>query len=155
MHCIGATFDKDTFSTEAVIADDEYNLNMLNKCLPDLVNWQLSDVASSKARLRCMTPDHIPVVGAMPDISAHKVSYAHLAKDKNWRFNTPAPSIDNLYTLTGLGARGLCTAPLLAEILTADLCGYPYPVDTQMLFNLAPNRFIIRDIIKRQVSVDN
>ncbi|GHE85809.1 bifunctional tRNA (5-methylaminomethyl-2-thiouridine)(34)-methyltransferase MnmD/FAD-dependent 5-carboxymethylaminomethyl-2-thiouridine(34) oxidoreductase MnmC [Thalassotalea profundi] len=153
LHCIGATFDKDSFDMQEKEIDDEYNLNMLNKCLPGLTDWQLNHVASSKARLRCMTPDHLPVVGAMPDIDAHKKTYAHLAKDKNWRFNTPAPCIDNLYTLTGLGARGLCTAPLLAEILAADLCGQPYPVDNQMLFNLAPNRFIIRDIIKRQVNV--
>ncbi|MGB1199741.1 MAG: bifunctional tRNA (5-methylaminomethyl-2-thiouridine)(34)-methyltransferase MnmD/FAD-dependent 5-carboxymethylaminomethyl-2-thiouridine(34) oxidoreductase MnmC [Thalassotalea sp.] len=153
LHCIGATFDKDSFDTQAKKADDEYNLAMLEKCLPDIMPWQLTDVASSKARLRCMTPDHMPVVGAMPDIEAHKTSYAHLAKDKNWRFDTPAPCVDNLYTLTGLGARGLCSAPLLAEILAADICGYPYPVNDQMLFNLAPNRFIIRDIIKRQVDV--
>lgn len=154
LHCIGATFDKDSFDTQATRVDDEYNLNMLEKCLPGVIDWQLKDLESSKARLRCMTPDHLPVVGAMPDIKAHKIHYAHLAKDKNWRFDTPAPSIENLYTLTGLGARGLCTAPLLAEILAADLCGHPYPVDTQMLFNLAPNRFIIRDIIKRQVDVE-
>jgi tRNA 5-methylaminomethyl-2-thiouridine biosynthesis bifunctional protein len=49
-----------------------------------------------------------------------------------------------------LGARGLCTAPLLADILTADLTGGEYPVGKQELFNLSPNRFVIRDIIRRK-----
>ncbi len=124
---------------------------MLETCLPGLTQWNLSDVTSSKARLRCTTPDHLPVVGAMPDTEEHKVIYSHLRKDKNWRYNEPAPVINNLYVLTGLGARGLCSAPLLADILAADLSGTPYPVDNEMLFNLSPNRFVIRDLIKRKV----
>ena len=130
--------------------EDEYNLNMLEKCLPGLAEFKASDIVSSKARLRCMTPDHMPMVGAMPDVAAHKQQFGHLSKDKRWRYDQPAPVIDNLYMMTGLGARGLCTAPLLADILTADICGTPYPLDNEQLFNLAPNRFVIRDIIRRK-----
>ncbi len=154
IHCIGATFQKNQTNTVPTREDDEYNVNMLNKCLPSLaksINWKTSDIYSSKARLRCMSQDHMPLVGPMPDITEHIQSYPHLAKDKNWPYNKPTPVIDNLYVLTGLGARGLCSAPLLADILAADLCNKPYPVDNHMLFNLSPNRFIIRDIIKRKV----
>ena len=150
IHCIGATFDKNSLDTQSRTEDDDYNLDMLNKCLPEIDAWQNSDIAGAKARLRCATPDHLPMVGPMPDINAHKSLYSHLAKDKNWRYQEPAPTLDNLYLLTGLGARGLCSAPLLADILAADICGTPYPVDSQMLFNLSANRFIIRDIIKRR-----
>ena len=149
-HCIGATFQKNSFDINAKAEEDEFNLNMLDKCLPNLTQWQTSDIVSSKARLRCMTPDHLPMVGIMPDIEAHKTQYAHLSKDKRWRYNEAAPVIDNLYMLTGLGARGLCSAPLLADILTADICGTPYPLNNEQLFNLAPNRFVIRDIIRRK-----
>lgn len=149
-HCIGATFEKDSFDITATNAGDQYNLTMLEKCLPKLVSWSEQDISSSKARLRCMTPDHLPMVGAMPDIEQHKKIYSHLAKDKNWRYQEPAPTIKNLYLLTGLGARGLCTAPLLADILVADLTGEKYPLETNELFNLSPNRFVIRDIIRRK-----
>jgi len=154
IHCIGATFKKNNTSTIATKEDDEYNLNMLAKCLPELakeINWTAQDISTSKARLRCMTPDHMPMVGPMPDIQKHIKTYPHLAKDKNWKYNQAAPVIDNLYVMMGLGARGLCSAPLAADILTADLCGTPYPVNNEMLFNLSPNRFIIRDIIRRKV----
>ncbi|WP_310733416.1 bifunctional tRNA (5-methylaminomethyl-2-thiouridine)(34)-methyltransferase MnmD/FAD-dependent 5-carboxymethylaminomethyl-2-thiouridine(34) oxidoreductase MnmC [Colwellia sp. BRX10-3] len=150
LHCIGATFQKHSFDIESKTEEDQFNLAMLDKCLPGLTQWQTTDIASSKARLRCMTPDHLPMVGAMPDIEAHKQEYPHLSKDKRWRYNEPAPVIENLYMLTGLGARGLCTAPLLADILTADICGTPYPLNNEQLFNLAPNRFVIRDIIRRK-----
>jgi len=154
IHCIGATFKKNNTSTIATKEDDEYNLKMLSSCLPDLakdINWTEQDISASKARLRCMTPDHIPMVGAMPDVQKHIETYPHLAKDKNWKYNQAAPAVKNLYVMMGFGARGLCSAPLAADILTADLCGTPYPVSNEMLFNLSPNRFVIRDIIRRKV----
>jgi len=154
IHCIGATFNKDSTCTKTTAADDQFNLTMLDKCLPELsknINWSTNDIHVSKARLRCMTPDHMPMVGAMPDIEKHRTTYPHLAKDKNWKYSQAAPVIDNLYIMMGFGARGLCSAPLAADILTADLCGTPYPVDNEMLFNLSPNRFVIRDIIRRKV----
>jgi tRNA 5-methylaminomethyl-2-thiouridine biosynthesis bifunctional protein len=150
-HSIGATFDKNSVDQQTRPQDDSYNLTMLDTCLPELKPWQLSDVANSKARLRCMTPDHLPMVGPMPDIDAHKALYGHLRKDKNWRYSQAAPVIDHLYVMTGLGARGLCSAPLLADILCADICGTPYPLDSKALFNLSPNRFVIRDLIRRKV----
>ena len=150
LHCIGATFEKNSFDIESKTKDDQYNLTMLEKCLPGVTQWHTNDIVSSKARLRCMTPDHLPMVGAMPDISAHKQQYAHLSKDKRWRYHQSTPVIKNLYMMTGLGARGLCTAPLLADILAADICGTPYPLNNEQLFNLAPNRFVIRDIIRRK-----
>jgi len=155
-HCIGATFQKDNTSTVAVPEDDQYNLTMLSQCLPKLtahINWQSQNITVSKARLRGMSQDHLPLVGAVPDIKQHILSYPHLAKDKNWPYEAAAPCIENLYVFLGLGARGLCSAPLTADILTAELCGTPYPVDNEMLFNLSPNRFIIRDIIKRKIKL--
>jgi tRNA 5-methylaminomethyl-2-thiouridine biosynthesis bifunctional protein len=149
-HCIGATFDKKTQSTETTITDDEKNLAQLHQCLPNVTDWQLSDVTQSKARVRCMTPDHFPVVGVMPKIEEHRQQYARLAKDKHWPYQTRPSVYQGLYMLTGLGARGLCTAPILAEILAAELCQTPYPVNDDLLFELAPNRFVIRELIKQQ-----
>ena len=154
IHCIGATFQKNDTNLTTEKVDDHYNLATLKKCLPELstvIDWQEQDISSSKARLRCMSRDHLPLVGAVPDIKQHIAAYPHLAKDKNWPYSQPAPCIDNLYVLLGLGARGLCSAPLAADILTAELCNTPYPMSQQMIFNLSPNRFIIRDIIKRKI----
>jgi tRNA 5-methylaminomethyl-2-thiouridine biosynthesis bifunctional protein len=154
IHSIGATFNKDCTRITPTPEEDQFNIDMLSTCLPELtqnIGWNTNNIANSKSRLRCMTPDHMPMVGPMPDIQKHIDMYPHLAKDKNWKYNQPAPVIDNLYVMMGFGARGLCSAPLAADILAADLCGTPYPVDNNMLFNLSPNRFIIRDIIKRKI----
>ncbi len=150
IHCIGATFDKGDSDIASRSEDDEYNLTMLERCLGDISNWTIKDVKGSKARLRCCTPDHMPIVGQLPNVELHKEYYQHLSKDKNWHFEQPAPIYPGLFVLTGLGARGLCTAPLLADILVSELCDEVYPVDDEMLFNLAANRFVIRDLIKRK-----
>lgn len=150
-HCIGATFNKECTRTTPTPEEDQFNINMLSTCLPELtqkIGWKTKDITSSKSRLRCMTPDHMPMVGAIPDMQKHINIYPHLAKDKNWKYKQVSPVIDNLYIMMGFGARGLCSAPLAADILTADICGTPYPVNNDMLFNLSPNRFIIRDIIR-------
>jgi len=153
VQCIGATFERGTTDTTPKTEEDIYNLTMLEQCLPNVTQWQLNNVISAKARLRCASPDHFPMVGAMPDITQHTKDYAHLAKDKNFKVHTPAPCLENLYILSGLGARGLCSAPLLADIITADLCGLPYPVSYKMLYNLAPNRFVIKDIVLHKLTV--
>ncbi|WP_254849520.1 bifunctional tRNA (5-methylaminomethyl-2-thiouridine)(34)-methyltransferase MnmD/FAD-dependent 5-carboxymethylaminomethyl-2-thiouridine(34) oxidoreductase MnmC [Thalassotalea sp. PP2-459] len=153
IHCIGATFEKDKFDTTTEDQADQYNLRMLKESMGNQLGWQSSDIIDSKARVRCMTPDHLPISGPMAKVSQHTEIYSHLSKDKNWRYQTPAPYMQNLYVLTGLGARGICSAPLLAEILTADICGTPYPVNNEMVFSVSTNRFIIRDIIKRKVAL--
>jgi tRNA 5-methylaminomethyl-2-thiouridine biosynthesis bifunctional protein len=151
-HCIGATFNKDERSTKTSISRDSENLATVNECLPQTFDWQTSDIIGSKMRARCMTLDHLPIVGAVPDVAKHIQQFSHLSTDKNWHYASAAPYVENLYLLTGLGARGLCSAPLLAEILNAELCGLPYPVDDDLLFNLAANRFVIKDLIKQRSS---
>ena len=49
IHCIGATFDKNSFDITVNPEGDEYNLGMLDQCLPELTNWTKTDVASAKA----------------------------------------------------------------------------------------------------------
>lgn len=153
MHCIGATFDKDETSIQPEAQADLLNLSMLQHSMGTQFGWQPKDIVDNRARIRCMTPDHLPIAGPMAEVAAYPSLFSHLAKDKNWRYKTSPPFIDNLYVMTGLGARGICSAPLLAEILTADICGTPYPVNNQMLFSVSSNRFIIRDIIKRKVAI--
>ncbi|WP_371188815.1 bifunctional tRNA (5-methylaminomethyl-2-thiouridine)(34)-methyltransferase MnmD/FAD-dependent 5-carboxymethylaminomethyl-2-thiouridine(34) oxidoreductase MnmC [Thalassotalea maritima] len=148
VHCIGATFDKNNQSIEATAHDDIFNLNMLTTCLGDIAKWQADDIVTAKARLRCCTPDHLPIASRMPIIDKHIEYYEHLRYDKNWHFEQAAPLKHGLYVLTGLGARGLCSAPLLAEIIACEITGQDYPVDDEMLFNLSANRFIVRDLIR-------
>jgi tRNA 5-methylaminomethyl-2-thiouridine biosynthesis bifunctional protein len=52
--------------------------------------------------------------------------------------------------LTGLGSRGLTTAPLLAEIAVSQLLKQALPMQNELLDALNPNRFLVRSLIRRQ-----
>ncbi|MGL4835483.1 MAG: FAD-dependent cmnm(5)s(2)U34 oxidoreductase, partial [Shewanella sp.] len=61
---------------------------------------------------------------------------------------TPAPVLEGLFILGGLGSRGLSSGPLAAECLAAMLCGEPLPLDWQTLAKLNPNRMWLRKLRK-------
>ena len=50
--------------------------------------------------------------------------------------------------LGGLGSRGLCSAPLLAEVLAAQMSDEPIPLDRVTLAGLNPNRLWVRKLLK-------
>ena len=58
----------------------------------------------------------------------------------------PARYHDGLYLLTGLGSRGFATAPLSGAVVAAQIAGRPLPIRTQLLQNVHPGRFLIRDL---------
>jgi len=104
---------------------------------------------TGRAAVRCSTPDHLPLVGALPDITQQLNDYAHLYQAKPAYTYPRAQNIAQQYILTGLGSRGLTTAPLMAEILVSQLLGQPLPVSRTIADALCPNRFLIRDGIRR------
>jgi tRNA 5-methylaminomethyl-2-thiouridine biosynthesis bifunctional protein len=67
-----------------------------------------------RASVRAATPDHLPLAGAV------------------------APG---LYVLAGLGGRGLCLAPLLAEALVAEAVGVSSPLPGALLALCDPTRY--------------
>lgn len=59
-----------------------------------------------------------------------------------------APVYPELFMLGGLGSRGLCSAPLLAEALAAQMSNEPLPLDRTTLAGLNPNRLWVRKLLK-------
>ncbi|MEG9450225.1 MAG: bifunctional tRNA (5-methylaminomethyl-2-thiouridine)(34)-methyltransferase MnmD/FAD-dependent 5-carboxymethylaminomethyl-2-thiouridine(34) oxidoreductase MnmC, partial [Klebsiella quasipneumoniae] len=59
-----------------------------------------------------------------------------------------APVFHNLFMLGALGSRGICTAPLSAEILAAQMSAEPLPLDSDTLAALNPNRLWVRKLLK-------
>jgi tRNA 5-methylaminomethyl-2-thiouridine biosynthesis bifunctional protein len=69
----------------------------------------------SRAAIRATTPDRLPVAGEL------------------------APG---LFALTGLGSRGFCVAPLLAEHVAALAVGAPSPLPRSLAARIGPGRFV-------------
>ncbi|MEC8324932.1 MAG: bifunctional tRNA (5-methylaminomethyl-2-thiouridine)(34)-methyltransferase MnmD/FAD-dependent 5-carboxymethylaminomethyl-2-thiouridine(34) oxidoreductase MnmC [Pseudomonadota bacterium] len=145
-HCMGATFEKRSMSREISSSDNLINLNQLRSFYPEQLGITEESILDAKAAIRCTTPDHQPIVGEVPDEDTLLTNFAPLRNGKHYNFATHPNPNNGLYVFSGLGARGLCTAPLAAEMLVAALCDEPLPVPTHISEMLHPNRFIVRDL---------
>lgn len=116
----GATHDRDEASEEVRPADHRRNLDLLAGGLPRLARGISPDEVLGRASVRAVTPDRLPAAGRVPG----------------------AP--DGLHILGGLGSRGFCLAPLLAEHLVAQMLGAPSPLPAAPAEAVAPDRFLRR-----------
>lgn len=114
---LGASFERDTdrLLTPDPRVDGE-NVAALDRALP---GWRDAKAAprDAFAGLRATTADRHPIMGRL--------------ENGDW-------------ALTGLGARGFSTAPLLGEALADLICGTPPPLPLSVLDGLAPDRFAKR-----------
>ncbi|HFZ8994306.1 TPA: bifunctional tRNA (5-methylaminomethyl-2-thiouridine)(34)-methyltransferase MnmD/FAD-dependent 5-carboxymethylaminomethyl-2-thiouridine(34) oxidoreductase MnmC [Citrobacter freundii] len=147
-HCIGASYHRGSEDTAWREEDQQQNRQRLIDCFPDAGWAKEVDVSAGAARcgVRCATRDHLPMVGNVPDFDATLAAYASLASHPENA--TPAPVFPSLFMLGALGSRGLCSAPLCAEILAAQMSEEPIPMDARTLAALNPNRLWIRKLLK-------
>ncbi|WP_102796784.1 bifunctional tRNA (5-methylaminomethyl-2-thiouridine)(34)-methyltransferase MnmD/FAD-dependent 5-carboxymethylaminomethyl-2-thiouridine(34) oxidoreductase MnmC [Bowmanella denitrificans] len=152
-HAMGSTYIKQDMLCDYRSTEAEQNLAIHQQAMAGC-DWagQLITDGQGRASVRLGLPDHLPLVGAMPDLPAQSMSYANLYLGKAPQGYAQATDLPGLYLLMGLGSRGLCTAPLLAEMLASQLAGEPLPLDNATLAALSPNRFLIRDCQRKPAS---
>ena len=103
---------------------------------------------SGIAAVRCATSDYLPIVGSVPDKDAFNRAFDGLRHDRKRQIHAQQPSIEGLWVLTGLGSRGLTSAPLLSETLVSMMLQRPPPLPRYLLQAVSPARFLRRDLIK-------
>ena len=147
-HCIGASYHRGQTDTAFSADDQQQNRQRLIDCFPQAQWTREVDVSANESRsgVRCATRDHLPMVGSVPDYDATLSEYASLAEHQDKA--RAAPVYRNLYMLGALGSRGLCSAPLAAEILAAQMSNEPLPMDQETLAALNPNRLWVRKLLK-------
>ena len=147
-HCIGATFDWTEADAPQAVRDEDHarNLAALTGMSEGLFADVKRDALDGRAATRCMTPDHLFVAGALPDRDAFLADYAGMRHGQHWRQYPPARHVPGVYLLTGLGARGLVTAPLAADLLACHVTGEPWPIERELMSALNPARFLLRDL---------
>lgn len=113
LHCVGATYARDSEDLMPIDADREENLaNLRDNLAPAMWPAELT-AQNDRAAIRNTTRDHLPMVGALAD---------------------------NLWVLGGLGSRGFTAAPLAANALVAAMSGQPLPLATDLWQRLQPQR---------------
>ena len=150
-HALGSSYVKDDNNTEYRLTEQHKNVEMHQKAL-EKCEW-IKDIQPStqgRAAIRCSTPDHLPMVGAVPNIDKQTNQYNDLYKALAAKHYPLPINHHNLFMLSGLGSRGLTTAPLCAELLVSQILNEPLPLPNNLLDALNPNRFLVRGLIRRQ-----
>lgn len=146
-HCLGASYQRGDTGTDYRDSEQQHNLQRLRACLPDAPWLDAVDIHGRQAR--CGVRDHLPLAGNVPDFEATLRAYGNLAQPLPEGATRPtAPGYANLFMLGGLSSRGLCSAPLAAEIVAAQIFGEPLPVTRTVAQALNPNRFWVRKLLK-------
>ena len=147
-HCIGASYHRGETEARYREEDQQHNRQRLLDCFPSAEWAKEVDVSGKQARngVRCASRDHLPMIGNAADYDATLARYADLAGNKENADS--APVWPDLYLLGALGSRGLCSAPLAAEVLASQMSNEPIPLDATTLAGLNPNRLWVRKLLK-------
>lgn len=125
----GATHDRGV--TDPAPSDDAgaRNRATLSARLPELAaRIAAAGPSRSRVAVRATTPDRLPLAGALGD---------------------------GLYILGGLGSRGFCAAPLLAEHVAATAVGAPSPLARDLAARVTPSRFPgAKGLVQPDISFD-
>lgn len=117
---IGATHDRGETALEPRLEDRRRNLEAVASALPELARRLATAPLADWCAIRATTSDYLPLAGRV----------------------SGAPP--GLWVLTGLGSRGFCLAPLLAEHLAAEIAGAPTPLPRALADLVDPGRFAAR-----------
>ncbi|PTY36352.1 hypothetical protein BGP77_03340 [Saccharospirillum sp. MSK14-1] len=147
LHSLGATFHLKQSQTDVRSEDDTDNLQSLHQRLPQLIQGNETPV-EARAGVRCASPDYLPLVGPVVNTQAFTTDYGEaLRKRRTDRLPAPA-HYPGLWVNIAHGSKGLTTVPLTAKTLANGLNDEPMPIPQNVLNQLNPNRFIIRQLIR-------
>ena len=154
-HTIGASFNFAAGSQEATLAEHYSNLDLLHEISPSLKEHCATDALDvstlqGHAAFRCTSIDYLPLVGPVAQHDAFMQTYAGLRKDARLPLQQPCPWQQGLYVNTAHGSRGLISAPLAAELLSAWICHEPFPLPLDIVQHSHPNRFALRTLMRHR-----
>lgn len=142
-HVIGASLVSGDADPERRPAEDATNLKRLESLLPELARTRADTLCGAFTAVRATTPDRLPLIGAVPDASAFRADSGRPERGRRW-VEPPQP-LPGLYLLSGLGTRGITTAPLAAELLASLISGEPPPLARELVAAVDPARFLLRE----------
>jgi tRNA 5-methylaminomethyl-2-thiouridine biosynthesis bifunctional protein len=139
MHCLGASYLKDRRDHTPSPEEHHDNLQRLARMLPAAAEAlevaEFIGQVDGRVGYRATTPDHLPLVGALPDLEQ--------TLKPGVRCNT-FPRHPGLFSLLGLGSRGLVWSALLAEHLACVINQEPLPLPGDQVDAIDPARFALR-----------
>ncbi len=129
----GATYDPEGEDPAPNEAANASNLERLAQWLPGIPARLDPATLTGSVGFRCVSSDRLPLIGAMPDVSAAPGKGA-----RDW------PRLPGLYGAFAYGSRGLTWAALGGELIASLIEGEPLPVESDLAAAADPARFLLR-----------
>ncbi|WP_163922290.1 FAD-dependent 5-carboxymethylaminomethyl-2-thiouridine(34) oxidoreductase MnmC [Photobacterium sp. Alg240-V54] len=152
-HCIGASYARRSCDLTYSDVDQQQNKQRLLDSVPATASWidainvdQFDPQQRARVGVRCASRDHLPFVGNVCRYDDLIKQYQDLKDNQLYAQNVPV--YQNLFTIVGLGSRGLSSAPLLGELLASQICGDPLPLPHTVLDALHPGRMWVRKLVR-------
>ncbi|OIR07198.1 tRNA 5-methylaminomethyl-2-thiouridine biosynthesis bifunctional protein MnmC [mine drainage metagenome] len=134
----GASFVLDNADEGLKIEETRGNLARLEFMLSGYAEGVDPESLAGRAGFRAMTPDRLPLIGALPQPDAVLAAAPGATPLRQY------PRRSGLYGMLGLGARGLVWSSLAGELLAAQLEGEPLPLERELVDAVDPARFVLR-----------
>ena len=147
-HCVGATYGLNDVETDERDEDHQTNVSQLIQNIPSLAESVTAESLRGAAAIRCATSDYLPIVGSVPNETEFNATFAGLRHDRKRIIDAKQPNYLGLWLMTGLGSRGLTSAPILAEVLVSQMFRRAPPLPRYLLQAISPARFLKRRLIK-------
>ncbi len=148
-HCLGASFNLHSMSTQPDPADDAANLTNVAEFADALSG--ISAETGARVGFRCTSPDYLPVVGPAPIAEKFAVQFADLRRSANARIDKTGAYYPGLFINVAQGSRGLAYTPLCADLLASMISAEPLPLPRDMVMGLHPARFLVRDLKRNRI----
>ena len=121
--------------------DHRINLSRLHRLLGIEATAEMAEAihtspVQGRAAWRLNSSDRLPIAGAVP--------CAQMPPGQRMDQARLLPREAGLFVLTALGARGLTLAPLLAQLVAAQACGAPWPLEQDLVDAVDPARWRVR-----------
>jgi tRNA 5-methylaminomethyl-2-thiouridine biosynthesis bifunctional protein len=117
----GSTFQSETDACTDPALEHAANLRKLQALLPAVAQTLQAQFAAQQVQAwtgsRCVAHDRLPLVGPLDEAAA-----------------------PTLWLCAGMGARGLSFSALCAELLAAEMCGEPLPLESRLAKLLSTRR---------------
>ena len=156
-HFLGATYSRSGFNLNDWPQPVTFNAHRRNKNLfPSYIRSILSKPSNNswggRSAIRCSTPDRLPAVGPIAVGDDFVTDFKPLIHGPRGQFPLKPQFYAGLFAITGLGSRGFLTAALSAEILASQMLGEPWPVERRIVLGLAPSRFLVRQMGRKNLN---
>lgn len=125
----GATYEPDDEAVDTRDTGHADNLARIANILASPLAAFDPATLTGRAALRAVTPDRLPLIGAIPDPATSAQTPAR------------AKRLPHAYCATGFASRGILWGTLAGEILASQLEDEPAPVETDLLRAIDPARF--------------